>query len=75
MKRRNFLKFAAALPFISYLKPTVPVEPVIAEVPRLGCFAYKEIYLSPEALDDIRNWAVDSIDKKTRKEIYSGGWA
>jgi hypothetical protein len=29
-----------------------------------------DIYLSPEALEDIRNWGVDIVDDTTRREIY-----
>lgn len=29
-----------------------------------------DIFLSPEALEDIRNWQVDQIDEVTRREIY-----
>lgn len=30
-----------------------------------------DIYLSPEALEDIRNWGLDQIDEITRREIYT----
>jgi hypothetical protein len=29
-----------------------------------------DVYLSPEALEDIRNWGVDMVDDTTRREIY-----
>lgn len=29
-----------------------------------------DLYLSPEALEDIRNWGLDQIDEMTRREIY-----
>ena len=29
-----------------------------------------DLYLSPEALEDIRNWQVDQIDEITRREIF-----
>ena len=29
-----------------------------------------DLYLSPEALEDIRNWGVDQVDEVTRREIY-----
>ena len=32
-----------------------------------------DIYLSPEALEDIRNWGVDQVDEITRREIYVAG--
>lgn len=32
-----------------------------------------DIYLSPEALEDIRNWGLDQIDDTTRREIYTSG--
>ena len=31
------------------------------------------IYLSPEALEDIRNWGIDQVDEVTRREIYQAG--
>ncbi len=31
-----------------------------------------ELYISPEALEDIRNWGVDELNEKTRKEVYAG---
>ena len=30
-----------------------------------------DMYLSPEALEDIRNWQVDQIDEFTRREIFT----
>lgn len=30
-----------------------------------------DIYLSPEALEDIRNWNVDQVDETTRREIFT----
>lgn len=32
-----------------------------------------DIYLSPECMEDIRNWGVDQIDEVTRREIYVAG--
>lgn len=29
-----------------------------------------DIYLSPEAIEDIRNWGVDQLDEVSRREIY-----
>jgi hypothetical protein len=29
-----------------------------------------DIYLSPEGIEDIRNWNVDQVDDQTRREIY-----
>jgi len=29
-----------------------------------------DLYLSPEALEDIRNWGIDQVDEITRREIY-----
>lgn len=29
-----------------------------------------DMYVSPEALEDIRNWGVDQVDEVTRREIY-----
>lgn len=32
-----------------------------------------DAYLSPEALEDIRNWGIDQVDEVTRREIYRAG--
>lgn len=32
--------------------------------------ALTDIFLSPEAVEDIRNWNVDQVDELTRREIY-----
>jgi hypothetical protein len=29
-----------------------------------------DLYVSPEAMEDIRNWGVDQVDELTRREIY-----
>lgn len=29
----------------------------------------RDVYISPEAMEDIRNWGVDEVDEQTRKEI------
>jgi hypothetical protein len=30
-----------------------------------------DLYISPEAMEDIRNWGLDQIDEVTRREIYT----
>lgn len=30
-----------------------------------------DLYLSPESIEDIRNWGVDQVDEVTRREIYT----
>ena len=30
-----------------------------------------DLYVSPEAMEDIRNWGVDQVDEITRREIYT----
>ena len=30
-----------------------------------------DLYVSPEALEDVRNWGMDQIDEVTRREIYT----
>lgn len=32
-----------------------------------------DLYMSPEGLEDIRNWGVDQVDELTRREIYLAG--
>ena len=31
-----------------------------------------DVYMSPEGIEDIRNWGVDQADEATRREIYTG---
>jgi hypothetical protein len=33
--------------------------------------ALTDLYVSPEAMEDIRNWGVDIVDEVTRREIYT----
>ena len=33
--------------------------------------ALSDLYLSPEAMEDIRDWGVDQIDEMTRREIFT----
>jgi hypothetical protein len=30
-----------------------------------------DLYVSPEAMEDIRNWGLDQVDEITRREIYT----
>jgi len=30
-----------------------------------------DLYVSPEALEDVRNWGLDQVDEVTRREIYT----
>jgi len=32
-----------------------------------------DLYISPEAMEDIRNWGLDQVDEITRREIYVAG--
>jgi len=32
-----------------------------------------DLYCSPEAIEDIRNWGVDQLDEVSRREIYQSG--
>jgi hypothetical protein len=32
-----------------------------------------DLYVSPEALEDVRNWGLDQVDEVTRREIYTAG--
>lgn len=35
--------------------------------------ALTDLYVSPEAMEDIRNWGVDQLDEVTRREVYTAG--
>jgi len=37
----------------------------------LGRGRLTDMYVSPEALEDVRNWGLDQIDEVTRREIYT----
>jgi hypothetical protein len=68
MLRRNFLQFLGV----------VPLLPLVGKLPPAkAATTYKSsrytLLISPEALEDIRNWVVDQIDEKTRREIYCAG--
>ena len=39
----------------------------------LDGFNLTDLFLSPEAMEDIRNWNVDQIDEVTRREIFTAG--
>ena len=64
MDRRNFFKVAAAA-------VTVPALP---DIPLEKPFDYSDLYMSREALEDIKNWNCDKIDDETKKEIYQTGF-
>jgi hypothetical protein len=32
-----------------------------------------DIFMSPEGVEDIRNWGIDQVDDMTRREIFTGG--
>ena len=79
MKRRNFLKLLASVPlvvaaFIDYKseaqqsEPSKPPEPMTGNV-AFTPFELQELYCSPEAMEDIKNWGVDEVDEKTQKEM------
>lgn len=71
LNRRQLLKGLfggiVAVPLLPLLDLTSPT--FIA--PLSHKFDYTDLYISPEALEDMRNWSIDHIDKVTRKEIYS----
>lgn len=63
--RRSFLGFVASLPFIGLVHKTKHIG-----IKKFDC---SQLYCSPKALEDIRNWGVHQIDEAARKEIYSAG--
>ena len=68
MKRRQFLATLAAL-------AATPVLPAVAEPAGnvgLGTATPDyELYISPEAIEQLRAWCIDTIDEQTRREIYA----
>lgn len=82
--RRGFLGFIASLPFVGYVSDYVPViltKRIFGGNPHIS-FAkcgtkksrnkLKDLYCSPEAMEDIRNWSIYQKDEVTRREIYCG---
>ena len=37
----------------------------------VGRGSLTDLYVSPEALEDVRNWGIDQVDEVTRREIYT----
>jgi hypothetical protein len=66
MDRRNFFKAASAV----MAAPMLPKIPLPTE----KSFDYSRVYMSREALEDIRNWGVEDIDDETKREIYQSGF-
>jgi len=66
MDRRTFIQATAACLIAPVIPQALP-EPIL---PAPVKFNYHDIYISPEALEDIKNWGVDQIDETTRREIY-----
>jgi hypothetical protein len=63
MLRRQFLKAGlAALLTPLAIKPAAPPPPKLRPV--------SDLYISPEALADIRAWTVADVDPQTRREIF-----
>ena len=71
MDRRTFIQTTAAC-LITPVIPQVLPEPILPTPTFIKREELCKLYLSPEALEDIRNWGVDQIDEKTRREIYVG---
>lgn len=77
--RRSFLGFIASLPFFDWI-PTSKKR-IFGGNSHIG-FAkcgteasrnkLKDLYISPEAMEDLRNWSVYQKDEITRREIYCG---
>lgn len=73
MNRRSLLKSIFLLPFTPTLfkhdiNPCCQIPIQVRDV-KTG-FRYDDIYISPEALEYMRNWGVDQIDETTQKEIF-----
>jgi hypothetical protein len=54
---------------VSLLK-TVMIRNAGGNTASVGRGKLTDIFLSPEAVEDIRNWNVDQVDELTRREIY-----
>jgi len=69
INRRTFIQAAVGALGVAVCPSTKGILP--APTPPLKSYNLSSIYLSKEALEDIRNWAVDQVDEETRREIYS----
>ena len=71
VSRRKFLQLVSlataslALPSTAIALETNFIPPVYVA----KTFDYGQIYMSPEAMEDILNWGVDKLDETTRKAI------
>ena len=78
MNRRRFISSIASLLGLAVTLPH-PDEYICTGMelsdlppPVLPRSRLHDLYFSPEALEDIKNWTVD-IDEKTKQAIYSNG--
>jgi hypothetical protein len=66
LDREEMFELGKRGPYHRYV--TFPIE-VDVEVKVKSKCDLTDVYMSPEALEDISNWGVDQIDEATRKEI------
>lgn len=70
MNRRQVLKGLLAVPFMSLVPKVEPdIFKGIRETRPIRTKMY-ELYVSPEAWEDIRNWNVHKIDEEIRDKIF-----
>lgn len=69
ISRRGFLGALG----LAVLAPKTLIQPT----PDLGfkksTYELEDLYISPEAMEDIKRWNVDQVDEQTRKAIFADG--
>lgn len=73
MNRRLFLNVLASIPIVGIAENKLQrLDRAISKVRVYSTQKQRpyNLYISPEALEDIRNWGVDQVDEITRREIY-----
>jgi len=74
MERRNFIKVLAAVPFFgaALARKCESKEYKSSSFPAAfySCCIDTDLYMSPEAIGDSRNWGIDQLDDVSRREIY-----
>ena len=68
MKRRDFLKAVAGALYVAVVPNVGLPEPILPKPNKLH-----DIYISKDALEDIRKWGIYQIDDEMREAIYYNG--
>jgi hypothetical protein len=69
INRRSAILGSVASLFLGSLPRNI-IKPTLRKTEKNS--KLRDLYISPEALEDIRNWNVNYVDEIIRKEIFTG---